>query len=85
MHVARMERSEIRSYSLPDCAEPVINVRAQLRSSSGAHSRDPLAPSGLRHHPGTPLFFSTKHAPPALRMRLQRSSAAGRVSAPIRT
>ena len=23
-------------------------------------------------HPGTPLFFNTKHAPPALRMRLQR-------------
>ena len=40
---------------------------------------------GTTPHPGTPLFFSTKHAPPALRMRLQRSSAAGRVSAPIRT
>jgi hypothetical protein len=27
-----------------DCfAEPVITARAQLRSSSGAHSRDPLA------------------------------------------
>jgi hypothetical protein len=28
----------------PDCfAEPVITARAQLRSSSGAHSRDPVA------------------------------------------
>jgi hypothetical protein len=26
--------------------EPVITVRAQLRSSLGAHSRDPLASSG---------------------------------------
>ena len=31
------------------------------------------------------LFRSTKQAPPARRMRLQRSSAAGRVSAPTRT
>ncbi len=35
--------------------------------------------------PGTPRFLSTKHAPPALRMRLQRSSASPRVSAPKRT
>ena len=35
-------------HTAPDFAEPVITVRAQLRSSRGAHSRDPLAPSGLR-------------------------------------
>ncbi len=35
--------------------------------------------------PPTSMFRSTKQAPPARRMRLQRSSAAGRVSAPIRT
>ena len=35
--------------------------------------------------PPHPLFRSTKQAPPARRMRLQRSSASGRVSAPIRT
>ena len=40
------------------------------------HSRDPPYPL---------MFFSTKHAPPALRMRLQRLSASGRVSAPKRT
>jgi len=37
------------------------------------------------HHPCTPRFRSTKHAWPALRIRLQSSSAAGRVSVPIRT
>ena len=36
-------------------------------------------------HPGTLLLRNTKHAPPALRIRLQRSSAAGLVSAPMRT
>ena len=30
----------------PDVAEPVITTRAQLRSSLGAHSRDPLADQG---------------------------------------
>ena len=46
------ERSDIRDYSNipPDIAEPVITARAQLRSSSGAHSRDPLA------HPGHALL-----------------------------
>jgi len=37
--------SDIRGQSrqFPDIAEPVITARAQLRSSPGAHSRDPLA------------------------------------------
>jgi hypothetical protein len=40
-----MERSAIRDHAdtAPDFAEPVITARAQLRSSSGAHWRDPLA------------------------------------------
>jgi hypothetical protein len=48
--IAEVWRSAIRdrSNTAPDFAEPVITVRAQLRSSRGAHSRDPLAPSGLR-------------------------------------
>jgi hypothetical protein len=43
-----MERSAIRDHSnsAPDFAEPVITARAQLRSSRGAHSRDPLARPG---------------------------------------
>src|SRR5277367_1766690 len=41
--------------------------------------------SKQRAYPRTKMFFSTKHAPPALRMRLQRSSASARVSAPNRT
>jgi hypothetical protein len=39
------ERSDIRGWT-PHIAEPVITVRAQLRSSRGAHSRDPLAHAG---------------------------------------
>ena len=39
----------------------------------------------MRLYPRTPMFFSTKQASPAWRMRLQRVSAAGRVSSPIRT
>src|SRR5829696_6385263 len=39
------------------------------------HSRSESIPA--------PMLRSTKQAPPARRMRLQRSSAAGRVSAPI--
>jgi hypothetical protein len=35
--------------------------------------------------PRTPRFLSTKQAPPARRTRLQRASAARRVSAPILT
>ena len=30
----------------PHIAEPVITVRTQLRSSRGAHSRDPVAHAG---------------------------------------
>jgi hypothetical protein len=37
------ERSDIQGWT-PHIAEPVITVRAQLRSSRGAHSRDPLDP-----------------------------------------
>jgi hypothetical protein len=33
----------MRDATNPDIAEPVIAARAQLRSSSGAHLRDPLA------------------------------------------
>jgi len=38
----------------PDVAEPVITVRAQLRSPPGAHSRDPLT------HPGYACFKQIK-------------------------
>jgi len=34
----------------PDIAEPVITVRAQLRSSPGAQSRDPLPYPGYASH-----------------------------------
>ena len=58
--VARMKRSAIRDHAntAPDFAEPVITVRAQLRSSRGAHSRDPLALPTLRTalHPSYELF-----------------------------
>jgi hypothetical protein len=38
---------------VPDVAEPVITARAQLRSSSGARSRDPLAhPAAWRDRSG---------------------------------
>jgi hypothetical protein len=40
---------------------------------------------GMTAQGAQPLFLSTKHAPPALRIRLQRSSASPRVSAPKRT
>jgi len=39
--------------AVPDYAEPVITTPAQLRSSPGAHSRDPLVPM-------TVLFSTTR-------------------------
>jgi hypothetical protein len=39
------ERSDIQGWT-PHIAEPVITVRAQLRSSRGARSRGPLAYAG---------------------------------------
>ena len=42
-------------------------------------------PRSFLDHPRKFMFRNTKQAPPARRMRLQRSSASGRVSAPIRT
>jgi hypothetical protein len=55
------------------------------RWSSNSPSKLPFAASSIIRYPRTNMFFSTKHAPPALRIRLQRSSASPRVSAPIRT
>jgi hypothetical protein len=40
------ERSDIRVFTAPHIEEPVITARAQLRSASGAHSRDPEAHAG---------------------------------------
>src|SRR5215216_5596441 len=69
--VARMERSAIRGplateRLIPDFAEPVITVRAQLRSSLGAHSRDPLAS----------IRATKKSRPKALRRSGNRHAAA---------
>src|SRR6476620_1552445 len=47
--------------AVPDYAEPVITTPAQLRSSPGAHSRDPLVPSG----------YETTALPPSHWLRLQ--------------
>jgi hypothetical protein len=57
------EEASKREYENPDVAEPVITTRAQLRSSRGAHSRDPLA------HPAygrDKLMQTPSSAPPAL-------------------
>ena len=77
--VARMSASEMRDHEQnagSQAHRSIPDIAALIRAT---------IPSLQSPHPGTPLFRSTKHAPPALRMRLQRSSAAGRVSAPIRT
>ena len=73
--------------------QPIIGARAghdrkppwRFNPMQSGHSSLYLPHHSARSYPATPLFFSTKHPPPALRMRLQRASAAGRVSAPIRT
>src|SRR5882762_2933222 len=43
-HIAALIRGLV--LQVPHIAEPVITVRAQLRSSLGARSRDPLAHAG---------------------------------------
>ena len=79
----------IHGYAVSSIATNLGQSRqaALIRKEQSVIAIPDIAPLiGLRFpHPGTPLLRNTKHAPPALRMRLQRSSAAGRVSAPIRT
>ena len=70
----------------------LLSLRAK-RSNPGprsqlwiASSLSLLAMTARRcSYPLTPIFLSTKQAPPARRMGLQRSSASGLVSAPMRT
>src|SRR5215468_8877517 len=53
-----------------------------FRGGSKSRSRND---GGVQPYPLADLLRRTKQAPPARRMRLQRSSASGRVSAPMRT
>jgi hypothetical protein len=77
-----MERNDIRESHKRTSRSGLRGAchRARIRATRWLHPG-----YGNVHQPGTPLLRNTKHAPPALRMRLQRSSAAGRVSAPMRT
>ena len=58
---------------------------AMRLSAEPSFASQPMTTFVMRRHPLTFMFRNTRQAPPARRMRLQRSSAAGRVSAPIRT